>query len=325
MSKRVPITLILDDSGPINTMYMHGQKTLPAAGVERVRNVPVPFLERFVEVTGRLGMRGKFTLVPNPLGLGQLDEGIPGYPQADLERFLDIVREQIAPNWDITPELLTHWMALDLVSGKWLDMKEDAWAELQDADSLTAYYVHALEILKNVDIPANGITSPWHFAQGVEEAHAEAVGRSLREVFDVKQAWYFLHTSNKMEEDWVRIMRRDDEAGTAVVTVVGNVPDAYWKSQYHPDAADAREAIREGVDGLLSADGTRGRIVDLIEAGQPVVMVTHWQSMFCNGFEVGLDALEKLVGRVNERFGDRIEWTTPSVMAKRALAEGANT
>ena len=321
MTRRVPVTLILDDSGPLNTMFMHGRGRPVFEGVKLVRDVPVSFLERFVTETKRLGMKGKFTLLPNPICAGRIDEGIPGYPEEELTRFLDIVREQIVPDWDITPEILTHWMALDLSTGKWLDMKEDAWAELQDADSLTAYFVYALEILKNVDIPANGITSPWCFARGVEEAHAEAVGRSLAEVFGVKQAWYFLHQSSKVEEDWARIMRRDVEAGTAVVSIVSGVEDVYWEAQYSNDPETARAGIREKVEGALSGDGKRGRIVELIEAGQPVVLLTHWQSIFGNGHGVGLDALVEVIGRLNEVYGDRIEWVRPSEIAKRALTE----
>ena len=323
-SERIPVTVILDDSGPINTMYKHGGAHSRYAGIERVRNVPVAFLERFVAATQKLGMRGKFTLLPNPVGLGRIDEGIPGYPDEELERFLDIVRREIVPNWDITPEILTHWDALDLASGEWLDIHEDAWAVTQDADSLTAYFVYALEILKNVDVPANGITSPWRFGREVEEAYAEAVGRSLGKVFGVKEAWYFLHESSKVEEEWARIMERDAKAGTAVVSVVGGVQDAYWDCQYEVSKDAGRDAIREKVEGTLSADGNSGRIVELMDAKQPIIMVTHWQSMFGNGHEAGLEVMVETMERLNEHYGERIEWVRPSDIAKRALHEKAS-
>ena len=67
-------------------------------------------------------------------------------------------------------------------------------------------------------------------------------------------------------------------------------------------------------------DGQHGRIVELIDAGQPVTMVTHWQSLFGNGHAVGLEVLIELVKHVNRHLADRIEWTTPSAIAKMALA-----
>ncbi len=321
MTTRIPATLIIDDSSPINTMYEHGAKSPRYAGVKIIRDVPVAFLERFVRLTREVGLRGKFTLLPNPLGLGRLDQGIPGYPQAEFERFLEIVRTDIMPDWDITPEILTHWHALDLATGKFLDVREDVWAESQDADSLTAYFIYALQILKNIGIRANGITSPWSFAKGVEPAYAEAVGRSLAEVFNIKQAWYFLHQSDNLNDIWARVMIRRGGLGEGVVSVVSNVRDVFWDSQYRVDPASAREAVREHVEQALSPDGSRGRIADLIEAGQPVIMVTHWQSLFANGHAIGLEMLIDLVRRVNARFGDRLEWTTPSAIARRALTD----
>ena len=81
--------------------------------------------------------------------------------------------------------------------------------------------------------------------------------------------------------------------------------------------------MREKVEGALSSDGKRGRIVELIEAGQPLVLLTHWQSVFGNGHGVGLDALVEVIGRLNEVYGERIEWVRPSEIAKSALTENA--
>jgi len=40
-------------------------------------------------------------------------------PQQHLEAFLKIVRERIAPRFDITPEFLTHLRAYDLKTGQY--------------------------------------------------------------------------------------------------------------------------------------------------------------------------------------------------------------
>ncbi len=314
MSKRVPIMLRLDDSGPISTM-LYEQKSPLDPAQKCVRNIPAAFLERFVEVTREVGMHGKFTLLPNPLGLGRIDEGIPGYPQAELERFLKIVREDIVPNWDITPEILTHWNALDLVSGEFLDVRENVWAASQDVDSLSAYFVHTFEILKNVGVPANGMSNPFGFGKTVEVVYAEALQRSLSEVFGVKQTYFFSGFGI-----YPHVVLQDQQAGTGVIRILSSVDDVFWDSQHYADPSAAREAIREKVDQQLSEDGRHGKIVELIDAGQPVTMVTHWQALFGNGHGVGLEMLIELAKRVNDHFADRIEWTTPSAIAKRTLA-----
>ena len=314
MSKRVPILLRLDDGGPINTLFEEPKSPLDPAG-KCVRNIPVAFLERFVEATREVGVRGKFTLLPNPLGLGQIDQGIPGYPQAELEQFLKIVREDIVPNWEITPEILTHGNALDLASGKFLDIRENIWAASQDVDTLSAYFVHTLEILRNVGIPANGMSNPWGFGKTVEVVYAEAVGRSLNEVFGVKQAYFFSGFGI-----YPHVVLQDVQAGTGVVRILSSVGDVWWDSQNYADPDAARESIREKVDQLLSEDGSHGQIVDLIDADQPVVIVTHWQALFGNGHGVGLEMLIELVKRVNLHLADRIEWTMPSELTKMALA-----
>ena len=75
------------------------------------------------------------------------------------------------------------------------------------------------------------------------------------------------------------------------------------------------------IDALISADGTGGRIPELIAAGHPVVMLTDWQSLFNDGNAAGLRELDEVLGRIRRHFGDELAWTTCSDLAKMALAE----
>lgn len=313
---RVPITLLLDDSGPINLMSTQDSQPW------RVRNVPVAFLERFIEVTQREGILGKFTLMPYPNCLGRIDQAIPGYPQRDLARFLDLVRDEIAPRWDITPEILTHWHTLDLKTGEFLPIREDHWSYTQDADSLTEYLSFALQVLKNAGIPANGITSPYDFGAPVEEAYAQAVQRSVAEVFGLQRSWYFLDYSPQFESTQPRVWQYPPGNGTGAVSILGGTDDNFWNAQNERDPRAGFLAAMAGVDDLLSADGQRGRVLDLVNRGQPVAVLTHQQSLFAEGSAAGLDALAVLAQRIREHLGERVYWTQPSEMAAQAWAGG---
>lgn len=307
---RLPVTVILDDPMPCrNPMwYMH-----PDDG--HVAEVPNSFTERFVDVIARTGAAGKFSVVPCPGGQGRVDEGIPGVEDEDLAHFLRLVRERIAPRWDIGPEMLTHYKALDLATMCPLPEREDAWAAHQDEASLTAYISYALQILRNAGLEPTGVTSPWSFGCEVEEAYATAISTALREVCGVRRGWYFLHCDERAPSVAPRVMRLDPSAGTALVSIVsGCEQDFAWPTQGGEAAA---------LDLLLTADGTGGRLAKLYAQGSPLVFHTHWQSLFSNGTGTGLDAFEEVCRRINRTWGPHIRWTSARELADYCAAWAA--
>ena len=54
---------------------------------------------------------------------------------------------------------------------------------------------------------------------------------------------------------------------------------------------------------------------EVLDAGGWPVLLTHWQSLFSNGLETGLAALDELGRRVREHLSDRVEWMTCSEIA----------
>jgi hypothetical protein len=309
--ERVPISLIIDDCGPVNLMVVQDPQPW------RVQNVPVSFFERFIEITTATGMRGKFTVVPWPSCIARIDGAVPGYDPRELRRFMDLLREQIMPLWDITPEIITHWHTLDLKTGRFLPIREDHWAATQGADALSEYLAVGLKMLVDVGLKPNGITSPYMFGQEVEAAYSEAVGRSVRQVMGLGRSWYFLHGSGAWADVRPRIMHRTSPAD--VVSIVCCTEDEFWTAQEHRDPAAARAALVPRIDALLSPDGRTGRLVDVIRSGQPAVLLTHWQSLFGEGHGVGLEMLGVLGRRINEHLADAVEWMPPSRIAAMAL------
>lgn len=309
---QVPATFLLDDPAPLRNPMFYQR-----AMRDYVEEVPNSFATAFAEMVERTGMRGKFSLLPYPIGLGRIDQGLTGVAPAQLEEFLVIVRERITPRFDISPEMLTHWNALDLATGRLLPYWEHDWSRRQNREVFTPYISLALEILNNVDIPANGVTSPWDFGHGVEDEYVPAILAAQQRVNNLALTWYMLDWDGTSRFVSPRVMHLDTESATAVVSIVsGDGFDFAWETQ---DGAPA------SIDRLISRDGTSGRLVDLARAGSPISFLSHWQSLFSNGSAAGLQALEEVANRIGDHLGAAVRWTTPSSLARTAVAAAATS
>ena len=76
-----------------------------------------------------------------------------------------------------------------------------------------------------------------------------------------------------------------------------------------------------GVDSLLTRDGKGGRLRQLHDGGFPLILLTHWQSLFTNGRCAGLGGMAKLLDRIERVFGDAVCWKRCSALARAALAQ----
>jgi hypothetical protein len=313
---RVPVTVLLDDPTPCRNPAWY---EFPGQG--HVAEVPNSFTERFADLIDCTGAAGKFSVVPCPGAQGCLDTGVPGVSEEELSGFLRLVRDRIAPRWDVCPELMTHNRALDLVTMEPLPEREDVWAARQDEATLTAYIGRALQVLRSVGLEPNGVTSPWELGREVEEAYANAIVTALREVCGVRVGWYFLHVDASSPAVPPRVMRLDPEEGTALVSLVSASrevsPKHYdfaWRTPYGEPPA---------VDSVITADGTGGRLPELFAQGSPMAFHTHWQSLFSNGTGAGLDGLGEVFDRINRIWGSRIRWTSARELAVYSAAREA--
>jgi hypothetical protein len=71
---------------------------------------------------------------------------------------------------------------------------------------------------------------------------------------------------------------------------------------------------------LNTEDGQGGRLARLQAAGTPMVLCTHWQSLFANGRRTGLLALDEVCRRVSRLWGDGVQWTTCNELAADVAA-----
>jgi hypothetical protein len=312
-SGRIPFSLIIDDGSPVDPLFYE----IP--GYETPYLVPADFIQRVADTFDRFDLRGKFTVIPMPSCLGRLDQSLNRVPTEYLASFLKLVRERFAPRFDITPEFLTHLRTYDLKTGQYQHIFEDVWISKARLEEIVEYFVLAFTILKNVGLEATGITSPWEAGIDVEKTYAQALGKAQWKVFERKLTWYFLHSASNGKPLSCSVEYEDPARGQVVVSVPANTGDIFWSMNLR-----TREErwlfIKDGIDRLLSVDGRTGRIRELIEAGRPVIMVTHWQSLYTQGTGLGLEGLSALAERIHSVFGNSFEWVTCSEMARRFVA-----
>ncbi|HLV80660.1 MAG TPA: hypothetical protein VKT32_10275, partial [Chthonomonadaceae bacterium] len=63
-----------------------------------------------------------------------------------------------------------------------------------------------------------------------------------------------------------------------------------------------------------------GRLVELLHGGGPLVLVTHWQSLYSNGSRLGLRTYQEVCARVRALWSDRLAWRKLSEIASQFLA-----
>ena len=310
MAMSVTLTLIIDDGAPINpAFFSHPQK-------ECEFKIPNTFTRRFARVTRKYGIKGKLSVIPMPSMLGRIDQELSYVSQAHLNGFLKIVREQIKPRFDITPEILSHQAAYNVKGEKFYNMREDDWVAQATVKDMTEYFVLANQILKNVGLTPNGMTSPWSTGINNEVDYAQAIGNAQWQVFRRKFVWYFLHWSFDETPRVAWVTYRNKRRGQVVVALSGNCNDAFWAWAKHNSKRQQAAAVKKGIDQLLSNDGKSGRIRDLADQGLPIILVTHWQGLFANGTGIGLDGLEECASRIKHVFGSGVRWRKCSDVAR---------
>ena len=311
-SGKIPFSLIIDDAGPVDAMfYMH-------PGYETPLVVPLDFCNRVADTMERFDLRGKITILPMPSCLGRIDQSLKLVSKDHLEDFLKVVRERIAPRFDTTPEYLTHLNAYNLRTGDYQHIYEDAWISRAPIEEVVQYFTLAFSIHKNVGLNSTGITSPWVGGIDAEEKYTQALSEAQWQVFGRKLTWYFLYGG-----DWGPPLRcpvtyESPGRDRVVVSVPANFPDLFWSMDLPRD--QRQQFIRGNIDRAISADGRTGRVGQLIESGYPVTLLTHWQSLYTQGTELGLQGLQALMERIQKVFGKDLEWVTCSERARRYVA-----
>lgn len=254
---KTPFSFIIDDGSPVDPLFYE----IP--GYETPFLVPHEFTSRVADAMERFELHGKMTLIPMPSCLGRIDQSLKRVPPEHLEGYLKIVRERIAPRFDITPEFLTHLNAYNLKNGRYQHIYEDVWISKAPLDEIIDYFTLAFTIHKNVGINSTGITSPWVSGFDVEKKYAEALSAAQAKVWARDITWYFLWSVDWKAPRNLSIEFDDPSRQRSVVSVPANAPDVFWSMEL-PILEERKTFIKENIDRLISEDGRTGRIRDLI-------------------------------------------------------------
>lgn len=316
-NEKSPISIIIDDSGVVNMFHFHH------LCVEHPLLYPLEFTRRFAKVCGRYGIKGKFSFVPNPAGLGRLDgKKVSQVPSKLIKDHVKEVKKNIEPLFSITPEVLTHFMAYDLKRNAMTLTNEESYFSKLSKEEIRDYVGLALEILCNLGLNPSGVTSPWSCGLDNEENYAKGIGMAFKKVMKKDSSFYFLHSGDHIQEPV--IMCNSPETGK-VVTIPANTPDPFWCANLPEKTLSARKKIKANIDDLLSPDGKNGLIRELYEKKLPIILLTHAQCLFSDGRYIGLEGLEALAGRINKVFGSSVEWMTFEELAGKWKYKNENS
>ena len=171
----ITLSLIIDDGGPVNLSYYND----PSNKHEFL--IPLSFAKKFAGICRQYSVKGKFSIVPVPCGLGRLDQKMARVPSGFIKRYLTFFKQEILPSFSITPEILTHFRALNIHSEKLapLHYLEDAYFSRLDEEEIAEYVGLALEILSNTGLEPEGVTSPWCCGLDNESNYARGIGKAF--------------------------------------------------------------------------------------------------------------------------------------------------
>jgi len=322
-ANRVPVSLIIDDSTCLANLahfcipqfaevfpenYKQDWKKLP-------REIPDSFVRKFSQWCREHKIKGKYSIVPYPACVGWLDRDLPGWSKKELDDSIKLVREFMMPDWDIHPEMITHTWVIDTKTGRPYQernsrfMENWGWTDGKSVDELADYMSYALRILKNVGLQCEGITTPGGFGNGVLSELAQATLQSCRDVFKTEIPHYFRHVFTDERSVAPRVEYASGLTGPdpkCVVSIIGCTDD--WFGGW--------DGISPGsADRLITEDLRSGRLPQVIDKGEPAVLVCHWPGIYFNGQEVGFNIFKDVIGRLHQRY-DNLIWMKLSEIAR---------
>ena len=223
------------------------------------------------------------------------------------------------PAFDITPEMLTHTFVLDpktlqpLPSRIW---EQYDWAALpEDQEELvTEYIAQACHILVAVGLTPQGVTSPGGFGGRTCPFTARCAGEAVRQVTGNPVPYFFPAGLQGRHGGYARMVSRSP-----------NRPSHRRNHRLHGDWTGSWTGYGEvDADKYITPDLEGGRLPALIDAGEPAVLISHWQGFYGLHDEDrrGFNAFKKVVSRLAERDprGERTQWRTCSQITTYACA-----
>jgi hypothetical protein len=320
---RVPVSFIIDDSTCLVNLAYYKIPQLAEVYPDRYlqdwrklpHEIPDAFVRKFGEWCREHGVKGKYSVVPYPSCVGCIDRYLPGWTRKELDESVALVRDFMAQDWDIHPEMVTHTFAIDTKTGRPYAERTERYLENNgfsvgmSTDQMTDYISYALRILKNVGLPCEGVTTPGGFGSRARPALAEGTLLALRDVYQAEIPHYFrdLFTDERSVAPIVQLASGlDTDDPKCVVHTIGCTGD--WFGGW--------DGLEEGtVEKFITEDLQGGRMPQVIDRGEPAIMVCHWPGIYYNGEERGFRIFQEVVRRIHAR-NDNLHWMKLSEIAR---------
>lgn len=322
---RVPVSLIIDDSTCLVNlahfaMPQFGEvwpnsKAYQKPWRKTPREIPDRFVRKFGEWCHEHGVKGKYSIVPYPACVGWLDRDLPGWSRKELLESIELVRTLMVPDWDIHPEMVSHTWVINTKTGRPYEertarfMENWEWTTGKSADQIADYMAYALRILKAVGLPCEGITTPGGFGDRARPALAQATLESCRDVYRAEVPHYFRHVFTGRESVAPRVEYASGLDGPdprCVVSIIGCTDD--WFGGWDGMSLGSP-------DHLITPDLKSGRMVEVIQRGEPAFIVCHWPGVYFEGKELGFKIFQESVRRLHARF-DHLLWMKQGEVAR---------
>jgi hypothetical protein len=219
------------------------------------------------------------------------------------------------PDWDIHPEMVSHTRVIDTKTGRPFPdptpyfMENWRWTDGKSVDQLADYMSYALRILRNVGLDCEGITTPGGFGNRVLPELSQATLESCRDVFNAEIPHYFRHLFTDERSVAPRVEYASGLDGPdpkCVVSIIGCTGDWFggWDG-----------LVPGSVDRFITPDLKGGRLPEVIDKGEPAILVCHWPGVYYNGEEIGFNIFKEVVKRVHARY-DHLIWMKLSEIAR---------
>jgi hypothetical protein len=330
---RSPVSLIIDDSTCLVNLAHFGipqfAEVFPDQYKQDWRKLPVEIPDSFVREFGEWahenGVRGKYSIVPYPACTGWVNRFIPGWTARELEESIKLVREVIVPNWDIHPEMISHTRVIDIKTGMpypWPTpdyMENWEWSQTKSADELAAYQAYALTILKEAGLNCEGLTTPGGYGSKNQNNLALGTLEAVRDVFASEIPHYFRDLFTEKDRSVSPLVLHpsglDGPDPKCVVSIIGCTGD--WFGDW--DGLNPG-----GPDKFITEDLSSGRMTEVIDSGEPAIMVCHWPGIYFNGEHVGFNILREVKKRLDQKYNNLI-WMKLSEIARYWAARELTT
>jgi hypothetical protein len=189
-------------------------------------------------------------------------------------------------------------------------MENWEWSQNKSADELGSYLAYALNILKESGLACEGITTPGGFGSRNLDNLALGTLNAVRDVFQAEIPHFFRDVITdpgiSVEPQLFHVSGLDTDDPRCSVHIIGCTDDWFggWDG-ITPGSADL----------FITEDLRQGRLVDVIDKGDPALLVCHWPGIYFNGEKTGFSIFKQVVSRLNQKYNNLI-WMKNSEIAR---------